>query len=67
MRKKPFIVAGVGGLWILVGSAMSAMEKQPVGLGYLLIGAICLVWGGVNLVKARRAYPEAAGEKPVLD
>jgi hypothetical protein len=60
MRKKPYIVAGVGGLWILVGSIMSAMEKQPVGLGYLLIGATCLVWGGIRILKKwkRNAYGE---------
>jgi hypothetical protein len=39
---------------------MSAMEKQPVGLGYLLIGATCLVWGGIKVLKKwkENAYGE---------
>lgn len=59
-RKKPRIVTGVGGVWIVFGSVWSVMEKQPVGLGLLLVGVICLVWGGINLLKARQAHLETS-------
>ena len=55
VRKKPRLVAAVGGVWIAVGSVMTVMGRQPVGLGLLLVGLVCLVWGGINLLKARQA------------
>jgi hypothetical protein len=61
MREKSSIVAGIGGLWIIFGSAMSVMKKQPVGSGFLLIGTVYLVWGGINLMKARRTLSKSAG------
>ncbi|MCP4541416.1 MAG: hypothetical protein GY832_30165 [Chloroflexi bacterium] len=53
-RKTPWFVAAIGGLWIIAGSVMTVKKNQPVGTGFLLVGIICLVWGGVNLLKVRR-------------
>jgi hypothetical protein len=53
-RRKPRMVAAVGGVWTAIGTAWLAM-KRPIGLGFLLVGVICLVWGGANLWRARRA------------
>jgi drug/metabolite transporter superfamily protein YnfA len=58
MRKKPRVVAATGGVWIALGSVWTVMEEQPVGLGLLLVGIVCLVWGGINLLKARQAALE---------
>jgi hypothetical protein len=59
MRKKPRIVAAVGGVWLAIGSVWILM-KRPVGFGFLLTGVVCLVWGGINLWRARRAPVEGA-------
>jgi len=38
------------------------MELQkPIGFGLLLAGVVCLVWGGINLLKARQAPLESDG------
>jgi hypothetical protein len=55
VREKPRIVAGVGGVWIVLGGVYTALEKQPLGSGFLVVGAICLVWGGINLLRRRQA------------
>jgi CubicO group peptidase (beta-lactamase class C family) len=52
MRKKPRIVAAIGGVWIVCGSAWM-FAGVPVGFGLLLMGVIGLVWGGINLLKAQ--------------
>jgi hypothetical protein len=52
LRKKPGIVAGTGVVWLLIGGAWVLMER-PVGLGFLLAGGVCLLWAGVNLLRAR--------------
>jgi hypothetical protein len=57
LRKKPFIVAGTGVVWLVIGVAWILVEK-PIGLGFLLGGGVCLVWGGFNLLRA----PKGAGE-----
>jgi len=54
MRKKPRIVTAIGGVWIVCGSAWM-FTGTPVGFGLLLMGVISLVWGGINLLKARQA------------
>ena len=54
MRKKPHVVTAISGIWIIFGIATTVMKKQPVGSSFLLMGIICLAWGGVNLLKARR-------------
>ena len=54
MRKKPLIVAVVGGVWLAIGGTWT-LTKKPIGFGFLLVGIICLVWGGINLWRARRA------------
>jgi len=59
LRKKPRIVAGFGALWFMFGGVWMLMER-PVGLGFLLAGGVCLVWGGVNLLRGRSAPREAA-------
>ncbi len=61
MRKKPRIVTGMGGVWIIFGSILVAMDKQYVGLGFLLVGMICLIWGGITLVNARRKRSKLTG------
>jgi hypothetical protein len=53
LRKKPWIVAGFGALWFIMGGAWMLMER-PVGLGFLLAGGLCLLWGGGNLLRARK-------------
>jgi uncharacterized membrane protein (UPF0136 family) len=55
MRKKPRVVAGVAVIWIAVGSVYTVRQGQPVGFGLLLMGIVCLVWGGIRLLKARTA------------
>ena len=54
MRRKPGLVAAIGGIWILLGSLMKVKKNQSVGTGFLVAGVICLVWSGINLLKARR-------------
>jgi len=54
MRKKPRIVAVVGVGWIVCGSAWM-FTGALIGFGLLLMGVIGLVWGGINLLKARQA------------
>jgi hypothetical protein len=54
LRKKPQIVAGVGVLWLIFGGVWMLMER-PAGLGFLLVGGVCLLWGGSNLLRARKA------------
>jgi hypothetical protein len=54
LRRKPWIVAGFGVLWLIFGGGWILMER-PVGLGFLLAGGVCLLWGGVNLLRARTA------------
>jgi hypothetical protein len=52
MRNRPRMLTGFGVVWSAIGGVWIAMEK-PVGIGFLLIGASCLVWGGIYLLKAR--------------
>jgi hypothetical protein len=52
MRSRPRMLIGLGVLWLAIGGVWLRMGK-PIGIGFLLIGASCLVWGGINL--ARRA------------
>ena len=62
MRKKARIVASAGCVWLVFGSIWMVMEPQkPLGFGGLLAGVVCLVWGGINLLKARRAPLESDG------
>ena len=59
-RKKPRIVAVNGSVWLVFGSIWMVMKpEKPVSFGLLLSGAICLVWGAINLLKARQAPLEA--------
>jgi hypothetical protein len=58
MRLRPRLVAAVGVLWLVVGS-VSLWRKKPVGYGLLLLAAICLVWAGIHVWRARRAPTEA--------
>lgn len=62
VRKRPRLVAAMGGVWIAFGSLWTVMEKQPVGYGLLLVGVVCLAWGGTNLLKARRVLSEVGLE-----
>jgi hypothetical protein len=62
MRKKPRVVAMIGVVWLVFGSIWMVMEPQkPIGFGFLLAGVVCLVWGGINLLKARQAPLESDG------
>jgi hypothetical protein len=62
MRKKPLIVAVIGVIWLVFGSIWMVMKpEKSVGFGLLLAGVICLVWGGINLLKARQAPLESDG------
>jgi hypothetical protein len=54
LRKKPRIVAGFGVLWLIFGGVGISMERH-VGFGFLLAGGICLLWGGINLLRTREA------------
>lgn len=58
MRKKPRIVAVVGAVWIVCGGAWM-FAGELIGFGLLLMGIIGLVWGGINLLKARQTTLEA--------
>ena len=59
MRKRPRIVAGTGVVWLIIGVAWVFMER-PLGFGFLLVGGLCLLWGGINLLRARKAATETA-------
>jgi len=59
MRKKPRVVTGAGLIWIAFGSVYTIRQDQPVGFGFLFTGIVCLVWGGINLLKSRSAPLEA--------
>ncbi len=59
LRKKPRIVAGTGVLWLIIGIAWIVMGRF-IGFGFLLVGGICLLWGGINLFRARRTATETA-------
>ena len=52
MRKRPRILTGFGVVWLAIGGIWLWMGK-PIGIGFLLIGAICLLWGGINLARTR--------------
>ena len=61
-RRKPRIVASAGVVWLIFGKIWMVMEPQkPVGFGLMPAGVICLVWGGINLLKARQAPLESDG------
>jgi hypothetical protein len=54
-RKKPWLATLVGALWLAVGGVWLGREpEKPVGLGLLLAGIVCLVWGGWGLWKRWR-------------
>ena len=55
MRKKPSIVAVIGLVWTVVGAWQYLEKEKPVGLGFFLAGSVCLIWGGINLWRTRRA------------
>jgi hypothetical protein len=55
MRHKSRLITMMGGTWVVIGCVFSILKMQPVGSGILIVGVICLVWGGINLLKARRA------------
>jgi hypothetical protein len=57
LRKKPQIVASAGGVWFIV-SVACLLTEQPVGFGFLLAGGVCLLWGGINLLRTRKAPVE---------
>lgn len=59
MRRRPRIVASLGAVWIAIGSVWSFMER-PIGFAFLTTGAICLLWGLTNLLRARHAPEETA-------
>jgi hypothetical protein len=55
MRKKPLIVTLIGVAWLAVGGIWWLWMKKPVGYGFLILGAVGLAWGGINLWRAHRA------------
>ena len=56
MRKRPKIVTSAGAVWLVFGSIWMVMSPEmPIGIGVILAGVICLVFGGTNLLKARKA------------
>jgi hypothetical protein len=59
MRKKARIVASAGCVWLVSGSILMFTNiEMQLGLGFLLVGIVCLVWGGTNLWLARRTRLE---------
>jgi len=59
MRKKPGVVAVIGVVWLAFGRVWMILEpSKPIGFGGLLVGVVCLVWGGINLWLARRTRLE---------
>jgi len=62
MRKKPHIVAVMGVVWLVFGSIWMVMKpEKSVSFGLQLVGVVGLVWGGINLLKARQARFESDG------
>jgi hypothetical protein len=59
MRKKPHLVTIVGAVWLAIGSVWRLWMVKPVGYGFLLVGAVCLVWGGINLWRTHRSPAES--------
>ncbi len=59
MRQRPVLVAGPGAVWLVAGGGW-VLADRPFGLGLLLAGLVCLVWGGINLWRALRAPAEKA-------
>ncbi|MFN2245405.1 MAG: S41 family peptidase, partial [Anaerolineae bacterium] len=59
MRKKPHLVTIVGAVWLAIGSVWRLWMEKPVGYGFLLVGAVCLVWGGINLWRTHRSPAES--------
>ena len=53
-RRKPLQVTLLGGGWSIIGSAWLWMGNK-VGLGFVIVGLICLAWGGINLWRSRRS------------
>jgi hypothetical protein len=62
-RQKPRIVFAIGGIWIVLGGVYTGLQEQPVGSGFLIAGIIGLVWGGINLLKGRRAAKHSEGDQ----
>jgi hypothetical protein len=59
MRKKPYLVIITGAAWLGIGSVWRLWMKKPVGYGFLLLGAVGLIWGGINLWRAHRSPVES--------
>lgn len=56
MRRKPQIVRAAGVVWIVAASLWLVIDREkPIGFGFLVGGAVCLVWSGINLWRARGA------------
>jgi hypothetical protein len=56
MRKKPRMVRAAGVVWVAAASLWLLLDREnPVGFGFLVGGAVCLVWSGINLWRARQA------------
>jgi hypothetical protein len=58
MRKKPHLVIITGAAQLAVGSVWRLWMKKPVGYGFLLVGAVGLVWGGINLWRTHHSSAE---------
>jgi hypothetical protein len=61
MRKKPRFVIAIGGIEIVIGSIYTFIEKEPLSLGFLLMGAIFVISGSIHLLRARQASLEPDG------
>jgi hypothetical protein len=59
MRKKPHIVIIAGVACLTIGSLGRLWMKEPVHSRFLLLGAVCLVWGGIYLWRAHRSLAES--------
>jgi hypothetical protein len=59
MRRKPHLVTITGAAWLAIGSVWRLWMKKPVGYGFLLLGVVGLVWGGINLWRAHRSPAES--------
>ena len=59
LRKRPRIVAGTGIVWLIISVAWISMER-PLGFGFLSVGGLCLLWGGINFLRARKAATETS-------
>jgi hypothetical protein len=55
VRKRPRIVAVVGGVWLVFGIIRLVTKKppDPLGVGFFAAGGVCLVWGALNLWRTR--------------